>query len=423
MSKPTVLVSCPIDTYSGYGGRSRDFVKALISTGKYNVYILSQRWGNTRFGYLKDHSEHDLASKIVPNITSQPDVWIQITVPNEFQPIGKYNIGVTAGIETTICDPSWIEGCNRMNLTLVSSQHAKETFERSQFNLEENGKIKGEIRLQKPVEVLFEGLDIEKYKPITNSTFDLSTVKESFAYLFVGHWLQGDFGQDRKNVGYLVKAFLESFKNKKDAPALILKTQSANASILDRNQVLKKIDDIRKSVKGTLPNIYLLHREMSDEEVNMLYNHPKVKAMVSFTKGEGFGRPLLEFSAVNKPIIASGWSGHIDFLDKEFTYLVTGTLTNVHKSAAVDKMLLREAQWFTPDDIQTGTALRMVFENYKKYAELAKRQGYKSRTNFSWEKMTEQLDQILSSNLPEFPKQVELKLPTLQLPKLQKING
>jgi len=423
MSKPTVLVSCPIDTYSGYGGRSRDFVKALISTGKYNVYILSQRWGNTRFGYLKDHSEHDLASKIVPNITSQPDVWIQITVPNEFQPIGKYNIGVTAGIETTICDPSWVEGCNRMDLTLVSSQHAKETFERSQFNLEENGKIKGEIRLQKPVEVLFEGLDIEKYKPITNSTFDLSTVKESFAYLFVGHWLQGDFGQDRKNVGYLVKAFLESFKNKKDAPALILKTQSANASILDRNQVLKKIDDIRKSVKGTLPNIYLLHGEMSDEEVNMLYNHPKVKAMVSFTKGEGFGRPLLEFSAVNKPIIASGWSGHIDFLDKEFTYLVTGTLTNVHKSAAIDKMLLKEAQWFTPDDTQTGTALRMVFENYKKYAELAKRQGYKSRTNFSWEKMAEQLDQILSSNLPEFPKQVELKLPTLQLPKLQKING
>ena len=164
MSKPTVLVSCPIDTYSGYGGRSRDFVKALISTGKYNVYILSQRWGNTRFGYLKDHSEHDLASKIVPNVTGQPDIWIQITVPNEFQPIGKYNIGVTAGIETTICDPSWIEGCNRMNLTLVSSQHAKETFERSKFEVQDKGKTTGTIELQKPIEVLFEGLDIEKYK-------------------------------------------------------------------------------------------------------------------------------------------------------------------------------------------------------------------------------------------------------------------
>ena len=423
MNKTTVLVSCPIDTYSGYGGRSRDFVKALLKLEKYDVKILSQRWGNTRFGYLADHQEFELSSKIIPNISFQPDVWIQITVPNEFQPVGKYNIGVTAGIETTICDPSWIEGLNRMNLTLVSSKHAKDTFERSKFEIQDKGQTTGAIELKKPVEVLFEGLDLEKYFPTSTSAFDLSEVKESFAYLFVGHWLQGDFGQDRKNVGYLVKAFLEVFKNKKDAPALILKTQSANASILDRNQLTKKIDDIRKSVRGTLPNVYIIHGEMSDEEINQLYNHPKVKAMVSFTKGEGFGRPLLEFSAVNKPIIASGWSGHIDFLDKEFTYIVNGTLTNVHKSAVVEKMILKEAQWFTPDDSQAGTALKEVFTNYKKYAELAKRQGYKSRTNFSWDKMVEQLDTILTANLPEFPKQVELKLPTLQLPKLQKING
>jgi glycosyltransferase involved in cell wall biosynthesis len=221
----------------------------------------------------------------------------------------------------------------------------------------------------------------------------------------------------------MIKVFLEVFKNKKKQPALILKTQSANASVLDRDQLLKKIDDIKKTVKGTLPNIYIVHGEMSDEEVNHLYNHPKVKAMISFTKGEGFGRPLLEFSLVNKPIVASNWSGHIDFLDKEFCYLVNGTLANVDSSAVVEKMILKESQWFTPNDSEAATALRLVFENYKKYAELAKRQGYKSRTSFSWENMAEQLDQILSSNLPTFTKQVELKLPTLQLPKLQKING
>ena len=422
MNKISVLVSCPIDTYSGYGARSRDFVKALIKSDKYDVKVLSQRWGNTRFGYLKEHNEHELASLIVPNITARPNLWIQITVPNEFQPVGEYNIGVTAGIETTICDPSWIEGLNRMNLNLVSSQHAKETFQRSQFNVEENGQIKSQIKLQKPVEVLFEGADLTKYFP-TSSKFDLSTIEEEFAYLFVGHWLQGNFGQDRKNVGYMIKVFLEVFKNKKKQPALILKTQSANASVLDRDQLLKKIDDIRSTVKGALPNIYLVHGEMSDEEINHLYNHPKVKAMVSFTKGEGFGRPLLEFSLVNKPVIASNWSGHIDFLDEQFCYLVNGTLTNVDKSAAVEKMIIKESQWFTPNDSEAATALRLVFDNYKKYAELGKRQGYKSRTNFSWEKMAEQLDQILSSNLPEFTKQVELKLPTLKLPKLQKIDG
>jgi glycosyltransferase involved in cell wall biosynthesis len=421
MDKISVVISCPIDTYSGYGARARDLVKALLKLEKYDVKVLSQRWGNTRFGYLKDHNEYELTSLIVPNLTTRPNVWIQLTVPNEFQPVGEYNIGITAGIETTICDPSWIEGLNRMNLNLVSSQHAKETFERSQFNVEEKGQVKGQIKLQKPIEVLFEGADLAKYFPNT-SKFDLSAVKEDFAYLFVGHWLQGNFGQDRKNVGYMIKVFLEVFKNKKNQPALILKTQSANASILDRDQLLKKIDDIRKTVKGTLPNIYLIHGEMSDEEINHLYNHPKVKAMVSFTKGEGFGRPLLEFSLVNKPIIASNWSGHIDFLDKEFCYLINGTLTNVDKSAVVEKMILKESQWFTPNDTEAATALRLVYDNYKKYAELAKRQGYKSRTNFSWEKMAEQLDQILSSNLPEFAKQVELKLPTLQLPKLQKAD-
>ena len=421
MEKINVVISCPVDTYSGYGARSRDLVKALLKTGKYDVKILSQRWGNTRFGYLKEHNEAELYSLIIPQLTSKPDVWMQVTVPNEFQPVGKYNIGVTAGIETTICDPSWIEGVNRMDINLVSSNHAKETFERSQFNVEENGQVKGQIKLQKPIEVLFEGADLEKYFP-TASTFDLSGIEEDFAFLFVGHWLQGDFGQDRKNVGYMIKAFLEVFKNKKKQPALILKTQSANASILDRDQLLKKIDDIRSTVKGTLPNIYLIHGEMSDEEVNHLYNHPKVKAMVSFTKGEGFGRPLLEFSLVNKPIIASGWSGHIDFLDKEFTTLVSGQLTNVHRSAAVKNMILTESQWFTPEDGASGSALRNVFENYKKYTELAKRQGYRSRTYFSFDKMVERLDEILTARLPEFPKEVALNLPGLNLPKLQKVG-
>ena len=248
MEKISVVISCPIDTYSGYGARSRDIVKALISTGKYDIKVLSQRWGSTRFGYLADHLEQDLQALIVPSITSKPDVWIQITVPNEFQSIGKYNIGITAGIETTICNHTWVEGCNRMDLILTSSEHSKETFKRSQFVIEDNGQVKGNIEITTPIEVLFEGVDLQKYFRLsTSNTFDLSSIEESFCFLFVGHWLQGDFGQDRKNVGYLVKAFLEVFKNQKKQPALILKTQSANASILDRDQLIKKIDEIRST--------------------------------------------------------------------------------------------------------------------------------------------------------------------------------
>jgi glycosyltransferase involved in cell wall biosynthesis len=428
MSKPTLVVSCPIDTYSGYGARARDFVQSIIDLDKYDVKILGQRWGGTRFGYLKDHGNTSLSSRIIPQLTQQPDIWIQITVPNEFQKVGKYNIGVTAGIETTLCDPSWIQGCNNMDLVLVSAQHAKKVFEESKFNMQDSqtGQITGTVELKTKVEVVFEGADIEKYTPLALPVkLDLNDIPEMFCFLTIGHWLPGALGEDRKNIGYTIKAFLETFKNKKAAPALILKVQvGSGTSIMDRDEVLKRIDAIRKTVKGKLPNVYLLHGDLSDAEINELYNHGKVKAMISLTKGEGFGRPLLEFSLVNKPIIASGWSGHTDFLDNQFTKQIGGNLQNVHPSAVVDKMILAESQWFKPDDALTGKALKDVFEDYKVYKELAKRQGHRSRTQFSYEKMRETLDTILTQYIPEFPKQVQLKLPTLkkiELPKLKKV--
>ena len=429
MSKPTLVVSCPVDTYSGYGARARDFVQSIIDLDKYDVKILSQRWGGTRFGYLKDHKNESLASRIIPQLTEQPDIWVQITVPNEFQKVGKYNIGVTAGIETTLCDATWIQGCNNMDLIIVSAQHAKTVFEESKFNMQDNrtGQVTGQLALTTKVEVVFEGADIEKYTPLALPVkLDLDAIDEQFCFLTVGHWLPGVLGEDRKNIGYTIKAFLETFKNRKVAPALILKVQAGSGtSIMDRDEVLNRIDAIKKTVKGKLPNIYLLHGEMSDAEVNELYNHGKVKAMISLTKGEGFGRPLLEFSLVNKPIIASGWSGHIDFLDNQFTKQIGGALYNVHPSAAVDKMILTESSWFRPDEALTGKALKDVFEDYKVYKELAKRQGHKSRTQFSYEKMRETVDNLLTQYIPEFPKQVELKLPTLkkiELPKLNKVE-
>lgn len=428
MSKPTLTVSCPIDTYSGYGARARDFVQSIIDLDKYDVKILSQRWGNTRFGYLQDHNNASLSSRIIPQLTQQPDVWIQITVPNEFQKIGKYNIGVTAGIETTLCDATWLQGCNNMDLVLVSSEHAKKVFQDSKFNMQDNrtGQVTGHVELQTKMEVLFEGADIAKYCP-ADSNINLSDIEEQFNYLVVGHWLPGEIGEDRKNIGYTIKAFLETFKNKPKGkrPGLILKVQAGSGtSIMDRETVLDKIDAIRQTVKGDLPNIYLLHGDMSDAEVNELYNHSKVKAMVTLTKGEGFGRPLLEFSLVNKPIIASGWSGQVDFLDREFVKLIGGTLTPVHPSAAIDKMLLRESSWFTPDPIEVGRALKEVYDDYDKWKTAAKRQGHKSRTQFSYDSMRETLDNLLTQYIPEFPKQVQLKLPQLkkiELPKLKKI--
>jgi glycosyltransferase involved in cell wall biosynthesis len=421
--KNTFYISSPFDTYSGYGARSRDLIKAIIETGRYDVKLLSQRWGATSFGFCEDNPEWKFLLDHIytqPQLQEQPDIWMQITVPNEFQSVGKYNIGVTAGIETTLAHGSWVEGINRMDLTLVSSEHAKQTFLNSQFETRNaQGQTLGQIKVEKPIEVLFEGANLDVYFPDTKPCLIDFDIPESFAYLFVGHWLQGDLGEDRKNVGLLVKAFYETFKNQKSKPALILKTSGAVSSYMDRNAILDKIISIKSTVNSQdLPNIYLLHGEFSDAEINSLYNHSKVKAMVNLTKGEGFGRPLLEFSLTQKPIIVSNWSGHMDFLNSQFVSAISGQLKNVHPSAAVKDLIMSESQWFSPDHSQIGHYLKDVHKNYKKYTDGAKRQAYRSKTEFSWDKMKEKLNNILLTNVPKFAQKVELKLPDLKLPTL-----
>ena len=440
--KNTFYISCPIDTYSGYGARARDFVKALIELDEYEVKIISQRWGSTPFGFIKDHFEDwgflekHLTSK---QITEQPDVWMQITVPNEFQPVGKYNIGLTAGIETTACAPQWIQGCNQMDLVLTSSEHSKQVFEKTTFQAkdERTGK-EFPLKLEKPIRVLIEGANLDIYKPLKKSSEfenrdlynDIKEIKEDFAYLFVGHWMQGELGEDRKNVGLLIKAFYEIFKNRNKVPALIIKTSQSGASYLDRREIQKRIDALRKTVPARkLPNIYLLHGEFTDREMSELYNNPKIKAMVSLTKGEGFGRPLLEFSLTNKPVITTGWSGHIDFLDKEFTALMGGKLTNIHPSAQVKDMLIEGSQWFSVDQGHIGYYLNDVFENYKDWGNKANRQGFKSRNEFSFDVMKDQINNLFKEFIPNLPKKVSLKMPDIskiKMPKKtkkQKVNG
>jgi hypothetical protein len=432
--KQLIVISCPVDTYSGYGARARDIVKSLLKTDKYEVKILSQRWGNTPFGFLKADNAEDkqildciLSSNELPK---QPDIWIQHTVPNEFQAIGRYNIGITAGIETTLCDISWIDGVNKMDLTLVSSEHAKRVFEVSAFEQRDKAtqQLIKTVKLEKPVDVLFEGVDTSIYEKIDaineSQVWEvLDTIQEDFNFLYVGHWLQGELGQDRKDTGMLVKTFLETFKGKGKKPGLIMKTSTATYSVMDRDEILDKIQKLRLLVGDQdLPNIYLLHGELTDGEVNELYNHPKVKAHVSFTKGEGYGRPLLEATISQKPVIAPNWSGQIDFLDKDMSVLLAGEVKQIHPSATVANMLLPESGWFTVDYEKASAVLVDVYKNYKKYLDGAKRQAYRSRTEFSLEKMAEKLNSIIDTKIP---KQVALKLPQLkkiELPKLKKVD-
>jgi len=414
--KALCVVSCPIDTFSGYGARSRDFVKSLIQLKdkEWEIRIMPQKWGDLPWNFLSPLDP--LRERFIHGMDKQPDIWIQITVPNEFQPIGKYNIGVSAGIETTHMPGDFIEGMNRMNLNLVSSVHSKNvasatTFEKIDKNT--NQKI-GTTKLEKPCKVLFEGLDLNKYykiqKPTTNI---LKDIPEDFCFLFTGHWLSGILGEDRKNVATLIKTFLETFNGPgKKKPALVLKTNSINYSLIDRTGMLKNINNIRSMVGGNLPNIYLLHGEMTDEEMNLLNNDPKVKSFLSFTKGEGFGRPLLEAAITGKPVITTNWSGHVDFIKPDYNILVGGELKNVHESAA-NQFLLKESQWFNLNTEIASKAMKDVFKNYKGYWESSRKQTQYLKTNFSIDNMTELLGTLLPKIDPP-PQPVKLKLPKLK---------
>ena len=134
--------------------------------------------------------------------------------------------------------------------------------------------------------------------------------------------------------------------------------------------------------------------------------------MINLTKGEGWNRGLCEFSLVNKPIITTGWSGQLDYLKPEFTALLSGNLTPIHSSAA-NTMLLKEASWFSVDMQQASNVILDMFGNYKKYAELAKRQGYHTRNNFSFENMKDKFKSVLDT-LPAPVKQIQLTLPKLK---------
>jgi|TARA_R110000851_G_scaffold263384_6_gene415922 glycosyltransferase involved in cell wall biosynthesis len=441
--KPMILVTAPVKTRSGYGNHSRDICTALIESDKYDVKINSVRWGNTPMTALEENnSQHDkIKSHLMtgPDLQKQPDVHLHIVIPGEFNPIGRKNVGMTAGIESTIPIPQWVEGVNRMDETIFTSEFSKAVFEQAAFNIEDkqNPNKKQELKVNKPMSVLFEGVDTDVYKE--TKTFGETTkrafkpIKEDFCYLFTGHWLGGSIGKDRKDVGMLIKVFLETFKNTRNQPALLLKTSGADFSILDREDILNKITYIKEGVVGSkLPSIYLIHGDFTDSEMNELYNHPKVKAHVTFTHGEGFGRPLLEAAQSGKPIVAPGWSGHVDFLHKNYAQLLPGSLTKVPMDAFPKDMAFDspENKWITVNYNVASSIFTEIHNNYSKYVVKGKQLQAYTKLQFSYEAMKSKLEAILDPIIASIPQQVELKLPKLskvednkglKLPKLKKV--
>ena len=416
MNKPLLVYQAPIATRSGYGDHSRDILKSLFELDKYDVKIVPTRWGNTPQDQINPQTE--FGQKVIQNITTQvdrkPDIFIQVSVANEFKRVGEYNIGITAGVESTVAPQEFLQGGNQMDLIITPSEFTKEVLVKTTYTQVDKTTKKeiGQVKLDRPVEVLFEGVDTSIFNGKSKKSV-LDSVDTDFNFLFVGHWLAGGLGHDRKDVGMMIKTFCTVFKSlpKDKQPGFILKTSHAGFSVGDREKIAINIKNITEEFGDKCPPIHLVFGDLSESELNDLYNDDKVKAMVSFTKGEGYGRPLAEFATTGKPIIVSNWSGFTDFLPKEHTLYLDGELQNIDESAS-NKFLLKEAKWFY---VNYSKAAQVLYKTYDKYTDALKQSaGLKVNINknFTLNKMSSKLGEILDKYV-KVTQKIEMKLPTI----------
>jgi hypothetical protein len=444
MSKPVLVYQSPIWTRSGYGDWALALGKSLVRYGKFDIHVVPTPWGSCSkkdlSSEMNDPEGKELLNRILRGpLNAQPEVFMQVTIPNEFlmtpqgfMKIGKFNIGVTASIETTVPRAEWLEGINRMDLNIAMSNHGKDVLAKAKYTKKLPNGIDEPLVTKSPIEVLFWGADTKLYRKseiiVDSLEQALSDVKEDFAFLFVGQWTSGSMNADRKAIGWLIKTFLEAFKGRNDKPCLILKTSGATLSTIDRYECIQKIHEVTEAVKrehSTVtdwPSVYLLHGELSDEEMNALYNHRKVKAHVSFTHGEGFGHPLLLSTLSGKPLFAPNWSGHLDFLNPNYANLLDGTLEDIPVEARND-WFIEGSKWFTVDYTKAAERFRRAFTDYEALLPNAEKLRLENAQKFSIEEMDKQFHAILDKYVPKFatPQQIVLpKLKKLDLPKLNK---
>lgn len=426
MSKPLCLISGPVFNRSGYGDWATTVAKSIIRYDKYDVKVAPTRWGNCpskRFlEDLTDNEDRILSGKFLQGpLNKQPDLFIQLTIPEEFQPIGKYNIGMTAGIESTICPGSWIEGVNKMNLTIGLSNHVKKIFTETKMSKQlENGR-QIPVEVEKPIEVCFWGVDTNVYKKtdekIQSIENALSNISEKTAFLFIGQWTHSGLYNDRKDIGNLIKTFCNAFKNNQetDKPCLIIKTSGANYSTVDRFEILDKIKRIRNQVGENVPSVYLLHGELNDVEMNALLNHEKIIAHVSFTHGEGFGHPMLLSTLSGKPLLAPNWSGHLDYLNPQHSILLPGNLTPVDRKS-VNQWILQESKWFKVSYSLAENKLKEVyaFRKQDKFNKPAEFLRLENLEKFNLQSMDKKLWSLLDKYVPQFAVENKFVLPKLK---------
>lgn len=380
-----VLLRGPFLTSSGYGVHSRQVARWALSKKEWDIKVQTLPWGITPW-LINSSDEEGLIGRIMmltAPVDGTPvfDLSLQVQLPNEWDPrLAKVNIGITAAVETDRCNPQWVDACNRMTAVVVPSQHTKTV-------LESTGKI------TVPVLVIPESY----YDELTNETdqkfpHEFST---KFNFLVFGQLTGNNPENDRKNLFYTLKWMFEEFKNDKDV-GVILKTNSGRQTKIDKLMTEKFVKQLVKEVRKTpYPKVHLLHGKMDNREMTALMREPTVKALVSLTRGEGYGLPTLEAAASGLPVIATGWSGHLDFLKEDFIS-VDYTLGEIHASRVDNNIFMKGTKWANPSEADAKKRLRKFYEKSTMPRHKAQEAAKRIRQDYSFVSISKIYDEKLA---------------------------
>jgi len=420
-----ILVRGPALSQSGYGEQCRFALRSLrkfdwdSDNPIFDIYLENLPWGRTGWVYEDTEERGWLDSLLVKTLNYKNswssgiggyDMSLQVTIPNEWEQLAPINVGYTAGIETDRIAPAWIEKSNIMDRIVVVSNHAKHGFDNTVYELDAPDGQKAFLKCQTPATTV--NYPVRSYN---EAEIELN-LEHDFNFLVVAQW------GPRKNVESTVRWFLEEFMDK--PVGLVLKLSLATNSTIDRHHTENTLKNVLNSYpKDRKCKIYLMHGAVSDDEMNALYKHPKIKSLVTLTHGEGFGLPIFEAAANGMPVVAPGWSGQCDFLYAPLVNKKTKktkirplfrsvdyTMQPVQKAAIWNGVIDEGSMWCFPEEKSAKFAMREMYKNYNKYKGIAERLKKHISKNFTEDiKYKEFADAVYGSDVNEHEPDEDIK--------------
>ena len=378
MQKKKVILRAPLLTNSGYGIHSRQLFDWLYNRADVDLTVECLQWGNTSW-ILDGEEENGMINKIMTcskPINQDFDISFQVQLPDEWKnDLAKKNIGVTALVETDRCSQEWVAKCNQRDEIIVPSTFTKNVLKRSGITM-------------KPVTVIPEWYNNQilnrslMAKTLNDSRFD--AIKKPFNILVVGTLTSQKPEDDRKNLVNTIKWITEEFSDNDDV-GIVLKTSFGKGSTADKQlckEYLRKLkSDLGLSKDSHMLN--LLHGNMSAVEIASLYHHKNIKMYASATRGEGYGLPLIEAAVAGLPIVATGWSGHLEFLNKQLFNPVDYELVQIEKSRVDGRIFVEGVKWANVVESSFKEQIRKVYEDYRTSKDNANKLMKEVRVNFS----------------------------------------